>query len=230
MKEDTHTGTLYVVSTPIGNLGDISPRAVKCLQDVSAVACEDTRRTGLLLSRLGFKNRYISYNDINAQKKVPGIIDILIRGQDVALVSDAGTPGISDPAYRLVCAAVENNISVVSIPGPSALLSALVISGFPLDKFVFEGFLPQKGKKRETALEKLKEEYRTVVFYESPYRIIKLLEQILSVLGNRYVSVSHEMTKLHEETVRGPVSEVLEILKSKTPRGEYTVVMRGADR
>jgi 16S rRNA (cytidine1402-2'-O)-methyltransferase len=229
MKEEMKPGVLYIVSTPIGNLGDISPRAVDCLRNVSAVACEDTRRTGLLLSRLGFKNRYISYNDINARKKVPGIIDILKNGEDIALVSDAGTPGISDPAYRLVLAATQENITVTSVPGPSAVLSALVLSGFPLDKFVFEGFLPQKGKKRETALEQLKKEHRTVVFYESPYRIIKLLEQILSILGNREVSVSREMTKLHEETVRGPVSEVLMTIKSKTPRGEYTVVMRGAE-
>lgn len=229
MNNEIKTGTLFIVSTPIGNLGDISPRAVDCLRDVSAVACEDTRRTGLLLSRLGFKNRYISYNDINAQKKVPLIIDILKNGDDVALVSDAGTPGISDPAYRLVRAAVEDAIFITSIPGPSAVLSALVLSGFPLDKFVFEGFLPQKGKKRESALEQLKDERRTIVFYESPYRILKLLEQILSILGDRDVSVSREMTKLHEETVRGTVSDVLEKIKTKTPRGEYTVVLRGSD-
>ena len=229
MTREFQTGILYIVSTPIGNLGDIAPRAVDCLRTVTAVACEDTRRTGLLLSRLGFKNTYISYNDVNAQRKVPRIIEMLKSGEDIALVSDAGTPGISDPAYRLVQAAVEDGIVINSIPGPSAVLSALVISGFPLDKFVFEGFLPQKGKKRETALERLKDEYRTIIFYESPYRIVKLLTQILAILGDRNVSVSREMTKLHEETVRGPVSEVLEILNSKKPRGEYTVVVRGAD-
>ena len=225
---ESEIGKLYIVSTPIGNLKDISQRAVECLRSVEAVACEDTRRTGLLLSRLGFKKKLISYNDINARKKVSLILSIIERGGDIALVSDAGTPGISDPAYRLVKAAVEKGLEIFSIPGPSAALSALVISGFPLDKFVFEGFLPPKGAKRIKSILNLKDEYRTIILYEAPHRIINLLESILEIIGDREISVSREMTKLHEETLRGPVSDVLEKMKTKKPRGEYTVVIRGA--
>ncbi len=227
---DFEKGKLYIVSTPIGNMGDISSRAVECLKSVEMVACEDTRRTGLLFSRLGFKSRYISYNDINARKKVSRILSILDTGHDVALVSDAGTPGISDPAYRLVKAAIEEGIAVLSIPGPSAVLSALVVSGFPLDKFVFEGFLPQKGAKREKSILSLKDEHRTIVLYESPHRIIKLLNSILEIMGDREISVSREMTKLYEETIRGHVSVVLEKIKKTKPRGEYTVVIRGSEK
>ena len=146
---ETQMGKLFIVSTPIGNLNDISHRAIECLKSVETVACEDTRRTGLLLSHFGFKNKLISYNDINAKKRVSKIISLLTNGFDIALVSDAGTPGISDPAYRLVRASIDAGIDVLSIPGPSSVLSALVISGLPLDRFVFEGFPPQKGSKRK---------------------------------------------------------------------------------
>ncbi|MHB9030214.1 MAG: 16S rRNA (cytidine(1402)-2'-O)-methyltransferase, partial [Candidatus Latescibacterota bacterium] len=203
-------GSLFIVSTPIGNMGDLSPRAVECLSSVHIIACEDTRHTGLLLSRLGIKNRLIPYNDINERARTPLIMDTLALGHDVALVSDAGTPGVSDPAYRVVRAAVEAGFPVLSIPGPSAVLAALVVSGLPLDRFVFEGFLPSKGMKREKSLAALKNEPRTIVLYESPFRIINLLELTLSLLGDREISVSRELTKLHEETVRGRVSEVLE--------------------
>ncbi len=220
-------GKLYLVATPIGNLGDLSQRAIDCLGSADAVACEDTRHTGKLLSHLGIKKRLISYNDINAGKKVPLVLSLLENGNDVALVSDAGTPGVSDPAYRLVRGAVDAGIDVLSIPGPSAVLSALVISGFPLDRFVFEGFLPPKGNKRMKRILYLKYESRTIVLYESPHRIMKLLRSIHELLGDREVSVSREMTKLYEETVRGPVSLVIEQLEKTKPRGEYTVVVRG---
>jgi 16S rRNA (cytidine1402-2'-O)-methyltransferase len=225
--EKSVPGNLYIVSTPIGNMGDLSPRAVECLSGVDLIACEDTRHTGLLLSRLGIKKRLVPYNDINEYNRTPLIIQTLTQGQDVALVSDAGTPGVSDPAYRVVCAAVEAGCPVFSIPGPSAVLAALVVSGLPLDRFVFEGFLPSKGKRRENSLLSFKDEPRTIVLYESPFRIINLLELIFTLLGDREISVSREITKLHEETVRGRVSDVVATLKSKKPRGEYTVVIRG---
>ncbi len=224
---ETSSGVLYIVSTPIGNMGDLPPRAVECLGSVDLIACEDTRHTGLLLSRIGIKNRLVPYNDINENRRTPLIIQTLSSGRDVALVCDAGTPGVSDPAYRIVHAATDAGFTVTSIPGPSALLSALVVSGLPLDRFVFEGFLPSKGMKRTKSLEKLADEERTIVLYESPFRIIDLLEIILSVLGDREISVSRELTKMFEETVRGTVSVVLETMKTKKPRGEYTVVIRG---
>ena len=222
-------GTLYIVATPIGNMEDLSPRAAATMQAAAVVACEDTRHTGILCSRLGFKPKYLSYNDINAERRVPALLGVLADGGDVALVSDAGTPGVSDPAYRIVTAAIREGFPVICIPGPTAAVCALVVSGFPLDRFVFEGFLPQKGAKRLKALLALKDEPRTVVIYESPYRIVNLVELIRDHLDDRPVSVSREMTKLHEETVRGPASRVLEQLRAKKPRGEYTVVVRGAE-
>ena len=226
MKE-IQKGRLFVVSTPIGNLSDFSQRAIDCLKSVSLIACEDTRRTGLLLSRLGFKKRLVSYHNFNALKRTSSLMEKLRAGCDVALVSDAGTPGVSDPAYRFVRAAVTEGFDVFAVPGPSALLSALVVSGLPLDRFVFEGFLPPKGAHRRKRIEALADEPRTIVLYESPHRIISLLEGILCALGDREISVSREMTKLYEETIRGQVSEVLDTVKNTKPRGEYTVVIRG---
>jgi len=220
-------GILYIVSTPIGNLEDLSPRAVACLRDADIVACEDTRRTGLLLSGLGFKKRLVSYHDHNAARRVPSLIRHLKEGLTVSLVSDAGTPGVSDPAYRAVRAAIDEGIDVIPIPGPSALLAALVVSGLPLDRFVFEGFLSPKRARRKNRLAELSSETRTMVFYESPYRIIAMLTDVMDVLGDREVSVSRELTKLFEETVRGPISSTLETMQESKPRGEYTVVVRG---
>jgi 16S rRNA (cytidine1402-2'-O)-methyltransferase len=227
---ETPSGSLYIVSTPIGNMSDFSTRAVECLRSVEYIACEDTRHTGLFLSRLGIKKRLFSYNDINENTRSVRIVKLLSEGSDVAFVCDAGTPGISDPAYRVIRSVVSAGYTVYSIPGPSAVLAALVVSGLPLDRFIFEGFLPQKGMKRTKSIEALKDEPRTIVLYESPYRIIKLLEQILEILGDREISVSRELTKLHEETVRGTSSEVLARIKDMKPRGEYTVVIRGIGR
>ena len=224
---ETKKGRLFIVSTPIGNMSDISQRAVDCLQSVSYIACEDTRRTGLFLSRLGMKKRLLSYHNFNALKRTSSIIEFLLDGRDVAVVSDAGTPGVSDPAYRVVHAAVENGIDVFAVPGPSSVLAALVVSGLPLDRFVFEGFLPPRGAKRLKRLEALVDEPRTIIFFESPHRINYLLENILNILGDREISVSREMTKLHEETLRGNVSDVIAGMKKIKPRGEYTVVVRG---
>ena len=230
MMNELKKGHLYIISTPIGNMGDISSRAIDFLKSVEFVACEDTRHSGLLLSRLGFKKKLISYNDINALKKTSVILGHLEKGHDVALVSDAGTPGISDPAYRLICAALDSHYDVTAVPGPSAVLSALVISGLPLDRFVFEGFLPHKAVQRRKRIEFLSDETRTIVLFESPHRILDLLEIIREILGDREISVSREMTKLYEETIRGHVSDVIETLKTKTPRGEFTVVIRGAGK
>ncbi len=227
---ETKKGRLFVVSTPIGNMSDISQRAIDCLQSVSYIACEDTRRTGLFLSRLGLKKRLLSYHNFNALKRTSSIIELLLDGSDVAVVSDAGTPGVSDPAYRVVHTAVENGIDVFAVPGPSSVLAALVVSGLPLDRFVFEGFLPPRGAKRLKRLESLVDEPRTIVFFESPHKINYLLENILNILGDREISVSREMTKLHEETLRGHVSDVIAGMKKIKPRGEYTVVVRGTGK
>ena len=222
-------GKLYIVSTPIGNIDDISKRAIDTLSSVSAVACEDTRHTGMLMSRLGIKNKLYSYNDINEKSRASFLINILLEGGDIAIVSDAGTPGISDPAYRLINEAVTHNVDIIAIPGASAVLSSLVVSGFPLDSFVFLGFLPQKGEKRKKSILYLRYESKTTVIYESPHRILNLLESMYEILGDRDVSVSRELTKMFEETVRGKLSEVIEIMKKSSPRGEYSVVLRGAD-
>jgi len=227
MEKNIPHGAFYIVSTPIGNMDDLSVRARECLKTVDLIACEDTRHTGLLLSRLGIKKKLVSYNDINALRRLPLLLDNLEHGKDIALVSDAGTPGVSDPAYRIVRAALDAGFKVLSIPGPSAVLSALVVSGLPLDRFVFEGFLPQKKSARAARLELLKSESRTIVLFESPHRIISLLETVLDIMGNRELSVSRELTKLHEETVRGSAESVLTQLKNSKPRGEYTVVIRG---
>jgi len=226
----TEQGTLYIVSTPIGNLDDLSARAASCLSAVDLVACEDTRRTGRLLARIGDRKPLLSYNDVNAGQRSLDITERLAKGDDVALVSDAGTPGVSDPAYRVVREAVERGIEVVAVPGPSAVLAALVVSGLPLDRFVFEGFPPRKGAKRTKRIEALASEERTIVLFESPHRILKLLETLHAVMGDREVSVSREMTKLHEETVRGRLSEVIQVIGGKRPRGEYTVVIRGTGK
>lgn len=220
-------GFLFIVSTPIGNLKDISQRAIDCLSSVDIIACEDTRHTGMLLSHLCIRKKLISYNNFNENTKSSFLLSHLENGSDVAVVSDAGTPGISDPAYRIVKLAVDSGFGVFSIPGPSALLSALVVSGFPLDKFVFEGFLPPKGAKRLKHIETLKNETRTIVFFESPHRIINLLDSLLSVFGDRDISVSREMTKIYEETIRGKISFVLETINKSKTRGEYTIVVRG---
>jgi 16S rRNA (cytidine1402-2'-O)-methyltransferase len=225
---DTTFGTLYIVATPIGNLEDLTPRAVSVLGNSAFVACEDTRRTGRLLKHLDISTRLISYHDHNEERSAARIVSAIERGDDVAVVSDAGTPGVSDPAYRVIRAALEAGITVMAVPGASAVLSALVVSGMPLDRFVFEGFLPPKSGKRRGRLEALALEQRTIVLYESPYRVVALIEAIVDIFGeDRELSVSREMTKLHEETVRGRAADVFEELRDRKPRGEYTLVIRG---
>ncbi|MEN9980057.1 MAG: 16S rRNA (cytidine(1402)-2'-O)-methyltransferase [candidate division WOR-3 bacterium] len=218
---------LYIVSTPIGNLGDITQRALTVLAGVDLIACEDTRKTGLLLKNFSITNRLISYNEYNKFRRTPEILTVLSQQRAVALVSDAGTPGISDPGFYLIRAAIEQGIRVIPVPGASAILAALVVSGLPSDRFVFEGFLPKRAGRRRKRLAALVDETRTVIFLESARRLIRLLNEIGEVLGDRRVVVCRELTKKYEEIIRGRVSEVLEVLTSRKIKGEVVVVVSG---
>lgn len=219
-------GALYVVSTPIGNLEDITLRAVRVLKEVSLIAAEDTRHTKKLLTHYGIGTPLTSYFEHNEKEKAPQIIDRIKEGMDVALVSDAGTPGVSDPGYRLVRLAVENSIKVVSVPGPSAVVSALSISGLPLDEFTFKGFLPAARNRLSKFLLDIKGAEHTYVVYESPRRVAASLEVIEEVLGDIDVMVAREMTKLHEEVIRGRVSEVRAAIAGRELKGEVTIILR----
>lgn len=223
-------GTLYVVATPLGNLGDLSPRAVQTLRTVSLVACEDTRRTGPLLAGHGVKTPMTSFFEHNERFKGEKVLAALREGRDVALVSDAGTPGISDPGYRLVREARTLGIPVVPIPGPSAIVAALSVSGLPTDRFRFVGFLPAKAAARRRALDELRGDRDTLVFYESPLRIVGLLEDAKAVLGDREAFMCREATKLHEEYRRGRLSGLRELLAARDRvRGEVVLVVGGAE-
>lgn len=218
---------LIVVPTPIGNLGDITQRSIDTLKSVDLILAEDTRVTRRILSHFQIDSHMQAYHQHNEHKSVERVVDLLQDGKSIALVSDAGTPGISDPAFLLVRACVEAGIDVECLPGATAFVPALVVSGLPCDRFVFEGFLPHK-KGRQKRLEALIDEERTIVFYESPYRVVKLLEQMIDVFGEeRKISVSREISKLYEEHKRGTLTEVLTHLKSKDPKGEFVVVLAG---
>ncbi len=219
-------GTLFIVSTPIGNLEDITYRAVKVLGTVDLIAAEDTRKTKILLDHYSISKPMLSYFSYNEKQRTPQLLEQLKDGKSIALVSDAGTPGISDPAHRIVVAALAESIPIIPVPGPSAFLSALIVSGLPTHGFVFEGFLPVK-KGRKTKISELKSERRTIVLYESPHRITKTLTEIGSVFGERQVVVARELTKKFEEIVRGPLSSVLKELSSKPARGEYVLLVSG---
>ena len=219
-------GTLYLVATPIGNLDDITFRAVKILSTVDLIAAEDTRKTKILLDHYTISKPMLSYFSYNERQRSEQLIERLLQGQSIALVSDAGTPGISDPAFWIVQSALARGIPIVPIPGPTAFISALIVSGLPTDRFLFEGFLPQK-KGRKTKLESLRSEARTIILYESPHRILKTLGEIQAHLGDRRVVVARELTKKFEEIVRGPVHSVLSELSRKPPRGEYVVIIEG---
>ncbi len=225
---DEGCGTLYVVSTPIGNLEDITYRAVRVLREADLVAAEDTRTTGFLLKHFDIRKPMVSYFSHNESRKAVRLVRSLLQGQNVALVTDAGTPGISDPAYVVIREAVAAGIPVVPIPGSSATLAALVASGLPMDRFVFEGFLPLK-KGRQTRWSELKKEERTIVLFESPLRIVKAIEELITHLGDRRIAVVREVTKKFEEVLRGNAVEVLERLKAREPRGEYVIVVAGTD-
>ncbi len=218
---------LYIVPTPIGNLDDITLRAVRVLQEVDFVLAEDTRTTQFLLKHLGIEKKLYSHHKFNEHATVDMVAGTIAAGRTVALVSDAGTPGISDPGFLLVRTCVEAGIEVETLPGATALIPALVQSGFPCDRFCFEGFLPQK-KGRTKQLQALADEERTMIFYESPYRVVKCLEQFAEVFGpDRRVSVSRELTKKFEQTVRGTVEEVLMHFRATEPKGEFVLVVAG---
>ncbi|HLO43994.1 MAG TPA: 16S rRNA (cytidine(1402)-2'-O)-methyltransferase [Leadbetterella sp.] len=219
--------SLVLVPTPIGNLKDITLRALEELKNADIILAEDTRTSGVLLKHYEISKPLQSYHIFNEHKTVQKIIDILKAGRKIALISDAGTPGISDPGFLLVRACVQNDIEVICLPGATALIPALVVSGFPTDSFVFEGFLPVK-KGRQTKLTELKYEKRTMVFYESPHRLVKTLENLVEYFGgDRTASVSREISKLHEETVRGTLSEILTIFASRTIKGEIVMIVEG---
>ncbi len=219
---------LFLVATPIGNLEDLSPRAARIFKEADFVAAEDTRHTGQLLARLGIKARLISFHEQNEEKRLPEILELLKEGKNVALVSDAGTPGVSDPGFVLVRACHQNEIPVYAIPGPSAVLAALTTSGLPTNRFLFEGFLPKKPGKRRKRLEALRELEATLIFFESPYRLVKFLQELKESLGNRQAAVARELTKKFEETTTGHLNELSEYYTSHPPKGEITVVVEGA--
>ena len=220
-------GTLHIVATPIGNLGDLGERAKQTLADVDLVVAEDTRRTGRLLKSFGIEAPLRSMFDGNERARTPGVVRDLLAGRSVALVSAGGMPLVSDPGYLLVQACVEEGIDVRVVPGPSAAIAALVVSGLPTDRFIFEGFLPRTSAQRRTRLAALALDPRTLVFYEAPRRVAGLLRDISVELGDRRVAVCRELTKLHERVVRGSVSEVLEAVGDEPLRGEVVVVVEG---
>ena len=218
---------LYIVPTPIGNLDDITLRAIRVLQEVDFILAEDTRTSSVLLRHLGIEKRLLSHHKFNEHATVRMVADEIAAGRSAALVSDAGTPGISDPGFLLVRTCVEAGIEVETLPGATALIPALVQSGFPCDRFCFEGFLPQK-KGRMKHLQGLAEEERTMIFYESPYRVAKTLEQFAEVFGaDRRLSISRELTKKFEETLRGTVADLLEHFRTTEPKGEFVIVVSG---
>ena len=220
---------LYIVPTPIGNLEDITLRAIRILKEVDFILAEDTRTSSVLLKHLGIEKPLRSHHKFNEHATVNMVADAIEAGKDVALISDAGTPGISDPGFLLVRTCVERGVDVVTLPGATAFVPALVQSGFPCDRFCFEGFLPQK-KGRMKRLEELSTETRTIILYESPYRVVKCLDQIAETFGaERRVAVVREITKKFEETVRGTVAEAIAHFKAHEPKGEFVIVVEGYD-
>ena len=227
--EEIVPGTLYLVSTPIGNLGDFTFRAVHILKHVDLIAAEDTRVTSVLLKHYNIHKKMLSFHSYNQKRQTPHLINSLKEEKSIALVSDAGTPGISDPAYVLVQAALENDIRIIPIPGASAILSALVVSGLPINRFVFEGFLPLK-KGRKSKISALASEERTIVFYESPHRIQKTVKELSESWGNRKCVMGREITKKFEEFYRGNLTDLLFYLTQKPPKGEIVLILEGSPK
>ena len=223
-------GTLYIVSTPIGNREDITLRALRLLKEVDLIAAEDTRHTGLLLRHFGIQTPLTSYFEGNESRKKEFILTKLRQGERVALVSDAGTPGISDPGFRLIQTAAENRIAVVPVPGLSAVIAAQSVSGLPTDAFLFKGFLPHKSKKREDWLKQLEGVRETLIFYESPHRLSETLNDIFEILGDREMVLTRELTKIYEEVLRGKVSEIQTQIGERKLKGEITLVISGKTR
>lgn len=222
-------GTIYLVATPIGNLEDISMRAVRTLGEVDIIAAEDTRQTLKLLNHLNIKKPLVSYYEHNKFEKGSYLIEQLLSGKNIALVSDAGCPGISDPGEDMVRLAVENNIPVTMIPGAAALITGVVLSGLPAGRFAFEGFLPMNKRSRKERILSLKQETRTIIFYEAPHKLLYTLKDLLQGLGNRRIALARELTKLHEEVVRCTLEEAVQKYEAEAPRGEFVVVVEGID-
>ncbi|MDZ8256923.1 16S rRNA (cytidine(1402)-2'-O)-methyltransferase [Nostoc sp. ChiQUE01b] len=228
MQTDPKPGTLYIVGTPIGNLEDITFRAVRILQTVDIIAAEDTRHTGKLLQHFQVKTPQVSYHEHNRTSRIPELLEHLVNNKAIALVSDAGMPGISDPGYELVKACIQAGIPVVPIPGASAAITALSAAGLPTDRFVFEGFLPAKTQHRQEHLESLQTESRTLIFYESPHRLRDTLQDLALVWGSdRQIVLGRELTKLYEEFWRGTIAEAIAYYTQREPQGEYTLVVAG---
>ena len=223
-------GTLYLVPTPVGNMEDMTFRAIRILKEADLILCEDTRTSGILLKHFEIKNRLMAHHKFNEHGTTAGLVNRLKAGETIACISDAGTPGISDPGFFLAREAAASGITVETLPGATAFVPALVSSGLPCDRFTFEGFLPQK-KGRKTMLESLADEPRTMIFYESPYRVVKTLEQFAEVFGEeRRVSCCREISKLHEESVRGTLAEAIAHFKETEPRGEFVIVVAGKEK
>jgi len=220
-------GCLYLIPTPIGNLGDISARALEVLERVDLVACEDTRTSGRLLKHFGLKKKMISYHEFNERGRAGQLLELLKQGQSVGVITDAGSPGISDPAYRVVKTALENNIEIIALPGPTALIPALTASGLPTDRFFFEGFLPPKSGGRVRRLESIKDFEHTLVFYESPHRVQKSLQAMLEILGDRPACLAREISKKFEEFIRGNIGDILEQVTRRKIKGELVIIVAG---
>lgn len=223
-------GILYLVPTPVGNMEDMTFRAIRILKEADLVLCEDTRTSGILLKHFDIKNHLMAHHKFNEHGTSAGIVNRLKVGETIALISDAGTPGVSDPGFYLVREAIAAGITVQTLPGATAFVPALVSSGLPCDRFCFEGFLPQK-KGRKSHLESLAEEQRTMIFYESPYRVVKTLEQFSEIFGvDRKVSCCREISKVYEESVRGTLAEVIAHFREREPRGEFVIVVAGKEK
>ncbi len=223
------SGKLILCGTPIGNLEDVSERVLRTLSDADHIACEDTRRTRKLLTHFGIKpHDLIVYNEGNERRQTRALVKLIAGGETVALVSDAGMPGLSDPGFRLVRSCIEEGLNMEVVPGPTAAISALVVSGLPTGRFVFEGFLPRKSTERKRHLSELTDDPRTLIFYASPHRIEQTLDDLMEVLGDRRAVLARELTKLHEEVRRGRLAELLGGVRSDPPRGEIVVVVEGA--
>lgn len=220
---------LYLVGTPIGNFNDMTYRAVEILKNVDLIAAEDTRNTLNLLNHFDIKTKITSYHEHNKASKGRQILELLLGGKDVAVVTDAGMPAISDPGEDIVKLCIENNVEITTVPGPTAFVSALVMSGLPTKGVVFEGFLSAKNSDREKRLQELKDYKETIIFYEAPHKLLRTLEHIKSVFGDREMSISREITKKFEETVRGKISYVIEYFTENNPRGEFVLVIGGAE-
>lgn len=225
----SQAGTLYLVATPIGNLEDITMRALRVLNEVDIIAAEDTRQTLKLLNHFEIKKTLVSYHEHNKVEKGNNLVQQLLNGKNIALVTDAGCPGISDPGEDLVKLAVEHRINITMVPGPAALITGLVLSGLSTSRFVFEGFLAVSKRQRNERLLNLKEETRTVIFYEAPHKLIHTLRDIYKVLGNRRISLARELTKKFEEIVRCTIEEAIEKYQNESPRGEFVLIIEGAD-